>query len=324
TGCARLSGWAGEVSEGNTFGRCGGALPMSLDLRDTLGGVVGSVCLVAAGQPFDTIKLRTQTAVTAADSTIGGALRDLLRKEGAAALWRGAVPAFWSAMVENAVVFSANGALKRLFAGSSSVPDDALSLPQHFLIGGLSGVFSATAICGPEVIKVRAQHRGLAGSARLTPTQALRSLLSTEGPRGLLTGLAPLLVRDVPFNALFFGFYSTYTALLRSAMGIAPGGDLPAAAVLLAGGAAGSTAWTVVFPADTVKSRMQTAAVSGGATADGALAALQAVLREGGTRALYRGWGAAVLRAFPANGALFLGVEATGRLLGSRGDASRQ
>jgi len=295
---------------------------MPVDLRDTLSGVVGSVCLVAAGQPFDTVKLRTQTASSSREASISGALRRLLAREGALALWRGSVPAFWSAVVENAVVFTANGALKRVFAGSADLPDEALSLWQHFAVGGLSGVFSATAICAPEIIKVRTQYSGRDGGAGVSPLSLARALLKHEGPGALFTGLAPLLARDVPFNAMFFGFYSAYSSALRGWLGLGPSEDLPAAAVVLAGGAAGSTAWTVVFPADTVKSRMQTAALSGQGTGAGAVAALRDVLRNGGLRALYRGWAAAVVRAFPANGALFLGVEATGRLLGSRGEAS--
>lgn len=278
------------------------------------------MCNVAAGQPFDTVKLRTQTAaVGAVDVTILGALRSVIARDGVIALWRGALPAVSSALVENAVVFTVNGALKRALVAPGNEPTTL----QHFLIGGLSGVFSATAICGPEVIKVRAQHRGVEGLERLTPARALAQLLRAEGPMALFTGLTPLLARDVPFNALFFGFYELYSRLGRAALNRRQGSDLPSWTVVLAGGAAGSSAWTIVFPADTVKSRMQTAALSSQDGTKSAGAALKATLQQGGIRALYRGWGAAVLRAFPANGALFLGVETTSRLLRPASDNRR-
>jgi len=45
------------------------------------------------------------------------------------------------------------------------------------------------------------------------------------------------------------------------------------------------------------------------------LAALRTIVREEGVRALYRGWSAAVLRAFPANAALFWGQTVADRAL---------
>jgi solute carrier family 25 carnitine/acylcarnitine transporter 20/29 len=48
-------------------------------------------------------------------------------------------------------------------------------------------------------------------------------------------------------------------------------------------------------------------------------AALREVLRENGVRGFYRGWSAAVLRAFPANAALFWGVEMSNSLLQKAG-----
>jgi solute carrier family 25 (mitochondrial ornithine transporter) member 2/15 len=293
---------------------------MPLDLRDTASGAFGSACLVAVGQPFDTVKVRAQTATTEAERRVLGALRSLIRSEGALALWRGSVPALWSALIENSVVFTANGALKRVFAGSATVSDEDLSLSQHFLIGALSGCFSATAICPPEVLKVRAQHRASSPAYQSSLT-ALRSVVREEGVRGLFSGLPALLARDVPFNALFFGFYSTYCSVARTVLGVRSQGELPQWAVLICGGAAGSTAWTVVFPADSVKSRAQTAKLVGHA-GESTIQSLRLILRESGVRGLYRGWSAAVLRAFPANGALFFGVELSGRLMGVRGSST--
>jgi hypothetical protein len=86
------------------------------------------------------------------------------------------------------------------------------------------------------------------------------------------------------------------------------------------GGLAGVTGWTVVFPFDTIKSVVQTGVLPGTALCPPGpgpatlapptmLIALRAVVRHGGgMRGLYRGWSAAVFRAFPANAALLWGV----------------
>ena len=72
---------------------------------------------------------------------------------------------------------------------------------------------------------------------------------------------------------------------------------------------AGSCSWSVVFPFDVVKSRQQAQA-----TPQSFAQTARAVAASGGTRAFYRGVAPCVMRGFPANGALFLGVTSTQKL----------
>jgi solute carrier family 25 ornithine transporter 2/15 len=335
------------------------AAAAGLRLRDTLSGAFGSVCLTAAGLPFDRVKLLLQTheAGAAGYRTPVDALRSVVARDGVLSLWRGAGPALASSMLENAVVFTANGFLRRFFAPGGD--EASLSLGAHAALGGLSGVFSATAICAPEVVKCRMQHQegalraavkaaGGGAAAVAAPRfangfECARYVVATEGAAGLFAGLGPLLLRDVPFNTLFFGSYRTYMYLFSllpptPAMGAAAAGrgggggggggggvaeapapsapSGPGAASFLAGGFAGMTAWTVVFPFDVLKSRMQV----GGAGGHGGMLALgRRVLAAGGWRGVYRGWSAAVMRAFPANAALFWGVDTADALLRQAG-----
>ena len=149
-----------------------------------------------------------------------------------------------------------------------------------------------------------------------------------EGVRGLFAGLGPLLLRDLPLNAVMFG---TFKAVSRA---LAPPAGASAAAGgwrdFVAGGVAGTAAWAAVYPADVVKSRVQVAgaAVSGAEGGGGStpstrqggstLSTLRAIVREGGPRALYRGCSAALTRAFVANAALFWGVHAAADILGAQ------
>lgn len=52
-------------------------------------------------------------------------------------------------------LFTANGLFKRLWSAAFHVPTDALQVWENLVIGGASGVLSATAICAPEVRPVR-------------------------------------------------------------------------------------------------------------------------------------------------------------------------
>jgi hypothetical protein len=72
----------------------------------------------------------------------------------------------------------------------------------------------------------------------------------------------------------------------------------------------------VCVPIDLVKSRMQAGALSSpvpgiatGLQSTGVLGTIRAIHSLGGVRLFYNGATAAVVRAFPANGALFLGYE---------------
>jgi solute carrier family 25 ornithine transporter 2/15 len=341
-----------------------------LRLRDTLSGVAGSVCLTYAGLPFEVIKLRLQTssvlqaspapaaapAAPAADvgvrrrrKGVFGTGLDIVKNEGVTRLWRGVGPALASSLVENAVVFTANGFFTRFFedlkrgergpsppstsSSSSSSSSSPLSFAEHAMIGGLSGIFSATAICPAEVCKVRMQQQRVAGGAAYSSGwHCVAQIARTEGLAGLFSGLTPLLMRDVPFNTLFFGSYRVWTHLLTPFFPSKESrveGEGAGALAFVSGGFAGMTAWTIVFPFDVVKSRMQVAlppkaqaqaaAAAVSSASKGVVPILRAILAEGGLPLLYRGWSAAVLRAFPANAALFWGVETADALLRKAG-----
>lgn len=145
------------------------------------------------------------------------------------------------------------------------------------------------------------------------PLDCLQKVFRREGVPGLFRGYSALLLRDVPFNFFFFGCYEAYTSAWAKVLGKASKNDLNPAFILASGGLAGATGWSVVFPADVLKAHMQTASQDAGVTSLGLRGATRLVYSQYGIRGFYRGWSAAVLRAFPANGSLFLGVEMTHR-----------
>jgi hypothetical protein len=340
----------------------------------TASGIVGGVCCVYAGQPFDTVKVRLQTqpVADAAQRVFKGPLDCFIksvRNEGVRALYKGSSAALASVVVENAVLFTANGFIKQSFlALGLGNGRGELSLGQTAIAGGLAGVFSSTAICPAEVIKCNLQVQmsaartaiapasfsapalttspvlkaaakqagrflpGLPSLSRnaalavssacvpaniVTPTAATgpvdlaRLIVRRDGVRGLFKGLPSLWARDIPFNFAFLGSYEAFCGLFawatesdRRALNPLP--------TLAAGGLAGMAGWSVVFPMDVVKSRTQT-----GTTGQSTLTVARTILQKEGPRAFYRGWSAAVARAFPANAALLLGYELSHRLFRS-------
>ncbi|RLN78845.1 hypothetical protein BBJ28_00014526 [Nothophytophthora sp. Chile5] len=267
-----------------------------LDPRETLSGVVGAFCCVYAGLPFEVVKVRLQTqGKERAYKGVTDAFRRIATEEGVFALWKGAVPALSSSIIENSVLFSANGVAKRavlaLHARQRAEHEGEYQLTtlDEALMGGVAGCFSAT-------------YHG--------PMDCLVKVAKKEGIAGLFRGYSAVLLRDVPFSFLFFGTYQAITSTVASLLGKESKNDLNPLYILTSGGLAGATSWGIMFPVDVLKSRMQTASASGTLTLRGAF---RSVYSQHGIHGFYRGWSAAVMRAFPANGSLFLGVEMTHR-----------
>lgn len=145
------------------------------------------------------------------------------------------------------------------------------------------------------------------------PIDCVLKTLRQEGILGLFRGYSAMLLRDIPFNFFFFGAYNFYTLSFTKLLGVESKKDLHPLMILVSGGMAGATGWSIVFPADVLKSHMQTASVSS-AKSLGLRDAARLVYNTHGYQGFYRGWTAAVSRAFPANGSLFLGVEMTHRI----------
>jgi solute carrier family 25 carnitine/acylcarnitine transporter 20/29 len=124
----------------------------------------------------------------------------------------------------------------------------------------------------------------------------------------------------ITFTFILFGLinhsFATYEIAKKEIMklqNIDPmQGQLSLFAIMIAGGLAGMVTWTVSIPADVLKSRYQTAPEG---TYTGIWQVYRRLMNEEGISALFRGIGPALLRAFPANAACFLGLEISKRFL---------
>ena len=284
-------------------------------LKDMVSGFIGGVCCTFAGLPLDLVKVRQQTIFK--DKTLSGAFVATVRKEGVFALWKGSTPALASVLTENAVVFAANGVIKRIVLQRQS--NKTLSFYQEAYVGGLSAIFSATAICPAEVVKVRMQVSVREQNAtKPSFLKTIRSLYSEGGVPLFFRGLPSILSRDIPFYVLFFTSYEIYMSSIRSYLfnqtnGVPAGNNESISPVhyIMGGGFAGMIAWSFVFPFDVIKSRQQSSVKQ-----VSFMHVAKDILFREGIRKSMKGWTAAVLRGFPANGALFLGVEVSKKLMG--------
>lgn len=145
--------------------------------------------------------------------------------------------------------------------------------------------------------------------------------------KGLFRGLSSTILRDVPFTFFFFGGYdiSKYLLLLtklpflcsikntnnnsndnndNNKLITTSNVELNFIGTYLAGGFGGAFAWSVIFPIDSIKSRIQT-----NHNNSQVYDIFIEIYKQSGWKGFYRGWSAAVIRAFPANAGLILGYE---------------
>jgi len=125
----------------------------------------------------------------------------------------------------------------------------------------------------------------------------VRQLYKEGGIRSVFRGSVATLARDGPGSAAYFATYE----ITKRALTPAGSTDLSLPAVMAAGGAAGIAMWLLVFPVDTVKSRLQTA--EGNPSIGGVIREIHS---RGGYKAFFPGLAPALLRAVPANAATFL------------------
>ncbi|KAI8610004.1 mitochondrial carrier domain-containing protein, partial [Chytriomyces sp. MP71] len=184
-----------------------------------------------------------------------------------------------------------------------------LTIGEIALAGAFSSVPSTVVTTPMERLKVILQtqgHTSHASSTRYTGMlDAALGVYRTGGMRSLYTGTVATLARDIPGGAAYFAAYEFFYRALGGGRSGESAGSLSIPAALFAGGMSGVAMWIVAIPPDVVKSRIQAAPPG---TYKGFLDCARAVVKEGGlVNGLYKGFGPAMVRAFPANAAGWFG-----------------
>ena len=270
--------------------------------RDLYSATIGSVFCCYTGQPFDTVKVRMQTN----PGVYSGIFRTVAKtssEEGVRAFWKGAVPTAMGMALENAMAFGVNEALKRAFPdpskGSGADPEARPDLSRPFIMGAITGCCSALVLLPSEVVKAKTQVAiGSTSSGDIA-----REMMRRQGVRSMFTGFEAQIMRDGPFYAFFFGSYDLLCYVFRTNVPSMPD-ELN---FFLSGGFAGMLGWAAAMPFDVPKTNVQASWDS--KVVGSYFPELLRIGRERGITGLYSGLGPTLARAFPANAALFLGVE---------------
>ncbi|XP_065845992.1 mitochondrial carnitine/acylcarnitine carrier protein-like [Oscarella lobularis] len=274
-------------------------------------GGFGGVCLVVAGHPLDTLKVRMQTMPVPppGEPPMYKGTLDCVQKtfanEGIRGFYKGMAAPIVGVTPIFAVSFWGYAVGKKIQKWIN--PEKELTTISHFYAGAISGVFTTSVMVPGERIKCILQiQTGAGGKPEYSgPVDVAKKVFKQSGIRGLYKGTCATLLRDVPGSGMYFMTYEWFITKLT------PEGksrsQLSPLQILFAGGMAGIANWTVAIAPDTLKSRLQTAPE--GTYPRGVRDVVRHLLREEGPSALFKGLLPVMLRAFPANAACFLGYE---------------
>ncbi|KAF4999255.1 hypothetical protein FDECE_11549 [Fusarium decemcellulare] len=273
--------------------------------------------------PFDTVKVRLQSQPDHLPLRYTGPLdcfRQSIKSDGVLGLYRGITAPLVGAAAENSCLFLFESLGRELlFSTGLASRDKGLSLPDLWATGAFSGAFTSFVLTPIELVKCRIQAPVLGdGSAGtpLRPIPVIKEVFRHEGLRGFWHGQLGTLIREAGGGSAWFGAKETVTSMFyhrktKSATSDAEkqkilATPLPFWQQAVAGASAGVSYNFLFFPADTIKSRMQTAPAGGLQQRRTFWNEGAAVWRQHGLRGMYRGCGITCLRSAPSSAFIFM------------------
>ncbi|KAI3626314.1 hypothetical protein CBS9595_001675 [Malassezia furfur] len=296
-----------------------GSTRLSRASKDVMFGSVAGMMSKIIEHPFDLIKVRLQTQPETPHYT--GAYdccRQILRTEGVRGLFRGVSMPLVGATLENAALFLTYNQIQALLRAAYGTPSDAEpSVSQLVLSGAGAGAVAACVLTPVELIKCKMQVQTMAKrhTATLLPAQGALSFIAKtvreSGVRGLWLGFSGTLLRETGGSMAWFTAFELSTRELLRLHGKHHRADLSSVELAACGALAGISYNVSLFPADSVKSMMQTErelqmqhATTHKPT--GFFRTLDKIYRTRGIRGLYAGLGVTCLRSAPSSALVFL------------------
>ncbi|CAG8953842.1 hypothetical protein HYFRA_00006734 [Hymenoscyphus fraxineus] len=295
-------------------------------LEDITFGSIAGVAGKYIEYPFDTVKVRLQSQPDHLPLRYTGPIdcfKQSLRNDGFIGLYRGiSAPLVGAALETSSLFFWESVGRESLFSAGLYNREKPLPLSALWLTGAISGAFTSLILTPVELVKCKIQVPATSISDGIhhkapTPLTVIREVFRHQGIKGFWNGQLGTLIRETGGCAAWFGSKETVTLLFHrynnrhshTVANTSPELDLPPLPLwqqALAGASAGMSYNFLFFPADTIKSRMQTSSLAPGAPPlrfwnEGAV-----LWRQYGLKGLYRGCGITVARSAPSSAFIFI------------------
>lgn len=296
-------------------------------LKDiTFGSIAGIVGKVVEF-PFDTVKVRLQSQPDHLPLRYTGPLdcfRQSIRQDGFRGLYRGVSAPFAGAAAETACLFwsyrVAQDVLRKTVLPQQTEDDRALPLSALVTAGAMSGGLTSLILTPIELVKCRMQvplhspldpglgpRSGLA-SAPMGPLSVIADVYRREGLAGFWRGQLGTFLRETGGTAAWFGSYEASSLFFKKRLQQSSDAtELPIHQQMLSGAIAGMSYNFIFYPADTIKSKIQTGELTH--VRPTFMSVGKAMWRSHGLKGLYRGCGITVARSAPSSALIFTIVE---------------
>lgn len=207
-----------------------------------------------------------------------------------------------------------------MFASGMYNKEEKLPLSALFVTGGAAGAVTSLVLTPVELVKCKMQVPDSAPAVNVNagkppPTilGIIRDVYRHNGMKGFWHGQMGTFIRETGGGAAWFGSKETVSALFRkyNNVQVAEGEKLqplPLWQQAVAGASAGMSYNFLFFPADTIKSRMQTSAIQTGAkqVQQTFMSEGRALWKAKGLRGMYAGCGITVFRSAPSSAFVFI------------------
>lgn len=215
-------------------------------VKSFLAGSFSGTCSTVLFQPLDLVKTRIQVP-NGASGPVGilSIVDTVVRQEKLVGLWRGLVPSMSRCVPGIGIYFSTIHYLRTNFES------DQKRAVESILIGAAARTVSVVTVIPFTVIKTRFESGKFNYKSMF---DAFTETYKCAGPRALFSGMAPTLMRDVPFSGLYYMFYSR----LKTGIDECGYGSTDKSVLYFCCGImSGMMASMITQPADVIKTHMQ-------------------------------------------------------------------
>ncbi|KIJ15327.1 hypothetical protein PAXINDRAFT_169133 [Paxillus involutus ATCC 200175] len=287
--------------------------------KDIAFGSIAGIISKVFEHPFDLTKVRLQSQVLDATARFDGPIDCLVKtwkNEGVRGLYRGLPAPIVGAMVENATLFLSYTQLQNAIRWMNArPPSQDPTLPELALAGAGAGAITSFLLTPVELVKSALETTPIKAQSLPGPISVLMSVIRNTGFRGLWLGQTGTLIRETGGGSAWFACKEFVGMQLIKRRAEASGTQLTRKDILpwesaLSGACAGGVFNLSLFPADTVKSTIQTEEElrprGKGVPPPTFFGTAKALYKAQGMRGLYAGCGITVARSIPSSAIIFL------------------
>ncbi|CAI5759323.1 unnamed protein product [Candida verbasci] len=274
-------------------------------------GMASGIMKNLVGHPFDTVKVRLQTAPQGQFSGPVDCVLKTFKHEGIFGFFKGMTPPLIGWVLMDSVMLGSLHVYRRYVKDLLYPNESKLPLLGHVIAGFGSGMTVSFVAAPIEQFKARLQVQYDSKTKLYNgPIDVATKLYKSSGIRGIYSGLFATIIFRTNF-IFWWGSYELFTQYFENKTNLSK-----PAINFWSGGLSATVFWIFAYPADVVKQTIMTdSPMRSQRKFPHWIDAVKYIYNEKGLRGFTKGFGPSILRSFPANAAALAAFEAVMRYL---------